>query len=325
MARILIFLALYFMACLCQGSSRFEKAVAQAQSNPNGVIDTDGENFALHALGVHNYSIILLFSTTEAKANCEMCGTVGEGFYPVAAKYKSLIGGYGSAEFLKNPTFFFYCELSRCRAIATAMKWKEIPKIVYIPPSEVKRTDYNMIEHSELYYEPNEQGISNWIGTKIKMPKLSIQQANYGTILTYVSGIVLLYLAVTRVLPNFNEVTNKPFFWFVMSLAAYAFAMAGTVYNAINKAPWSYKHPQNGQVMMIYPQSRQQFVVEGFIMAGMLTLAASLFVAFGAYIPTFKGSWPKRGIFLVVLLSFYMVYDGIFRIFKIKYPYYPLY
>lgn len=48
--------------------------------------------------------------------------------------------------------------------------------------------------------------------------------------------------------------------------------MSGPVFNAINKPPFSYRHPQNGQVFYIYPSARQQFVAEGLIMGAICML-----------------------------------------------------
>jgi len=58
-------------------------------------------------------------------------------------------------------------------------------------------------------------------------------------------------------------------------------------------------------------------------MAVLLTLCAGIFTSIGVYVPSFKGAWNKRGIFCVLLFGYYFVFDGIFKIFKMKYGYYP--
>jgi len=330
MARSLLLLCVFFLIPCFATLSRFERMQLQSQQSTIGVVDVDAEGFSLHALGKHNYSIIALFSTTEKGIQCPLCGPVNEQFAITAAHFRNYVGGgsrhpgtgYESPEFLGNPTFLLNCDLVKCKDIAMKLQWREIPKIVFIPARDIKKNEYELEEFQGID-DASPDRIASWISEKTHTPNFKVSAPITNQILMYVAGILGVYFLVTRVLPILKEQYKQPMFWFLMSLAAYAFAMAGTVFNSINKPPWSYKHPQNGQLFLIYPQARQQFVVEGLIMAGLLSLGAILFTTLGAYVPTFKGAWPKRGIFLVLLISFYMTYNGIFAIFKMKYSYYP--
>jgi len=310
--------------------SRFEQL--KHKSLGNGIVDLDGETLELYATGKHNFSMFVLFSTTDKSLQCQICGPVIEEFTALAQNFKSHIGGsryagigYDSARFLADPVFFINCDITRCRELAMKAQFREIPRLVYIAPREEKKPTIDMLELPGLPDDFTATRMASFIREKANYPDFEINPPISNTVAWYASVIVGLYILFTRVLPLVLEYYRRPMFWFCICLGAYAFAMAGVVFNAITKPQFSYKHPQNGQLFLIYPSARHQFIAEGLIMAGLLTFAAAIFTSFGAYVPTFKGDWPKRGIFLVLLLCFYMVYDGIFRIFKMKYNYYPFY
>lgn len=99
--------------------------------------------------------------------------------------------------------------------------------------------------------------------------------------------------------------------------------MAGLVYNSINKPPFSYKNPYNQQVHLIYPNSRQQFQIEGLIMAGLLSGISLSIIGFVHYVPYWKSGLNKRLGFALFSLIFGVFYILIWKIFKLKHPYYP--
>jgi len=310
--------------------SRFERMVhTSAQS---GMIEFDSESLTTHATGKHNYSMIVLFSSKEKNAQCPFCGPLNEHFTTLTNHYRyNVIGvssrqsgtGYESSEFLQNPIFFVYCDVQKCKDFIVKAQWRELPKLFYIPPSDVKRDSIEMRELDRITEDSSIDRVSKFVAEQTKNEKLIVPEPFIQRVLPYIAGILALYAIITRVLPSLYIHYKRPMFWYILCLAAYAFAMAGTVFNSINKPPFSYTHPSNGQLYLIYPSQRQQFVAEGLIMAGLLTLCSCLFTAFGIYVPTFKGPWQKRGIYLCLLVSFYMVYDGIFKIFRMKYGYYP--
>ena len=67
-----------------------------------------------------------------------------------------------------------------------------------------------------------------------------------------------------------------------------------------------YANPQTGQIMFFYPQSGNQFVVEGFVI-GFLNLAcAAALVAVAVFFPKFKDTQTRNvamlaGIFIFIL------------------------
>jgi len=310
--------------------SRFERLVHQ--SAKDGIVDMNGEDFQLHAAGKHNYSILVLFSTKDRNTQCPQCRPANDQFQTLANYYKNeVIGahlrhpgtGYESSTFLENPVFFFYCDLLNCREFVIKAQWREIPKIFYIPPSQVKKNEIEMRELEGVVQDHSAERISKFLAQNVGNDRLIIPEPLFQRALPYVAGILGIYALVMKVIPTLMVQYKQPIFWYIVCLAGYAFAMAGTVFNSINKPPYSYTHPQNGQQYFIYPSARQQFVAEGLIMAVLLTLCASLFTSLGIYVPTFKGAWNKRGVFCMLLLAYYFVYDWIFKIFKMKYGYYP--
>jgi len=294
------------------------------------ILQLDGRSFQEYAANKHNYSMIVLFSTENKQVKCGYCEAVNNNFKTVAQHYRKAIGGdstekasgYDSQAFLKNPIIFGYVDVTTAQELIKQAKWQEIPKLLHIPPRQEKGNQLMFSECPELLSDFSPERIGEFIKEKTGSENFKIPADMTNTILTYAAGIVLLFVVVTRVIPNFSAQYKQPKFWFMLSLGAYAFAMAGTVFNSINKPPWYYKHP-SGQTFWIYPQQRQQFIAEGFMMAGLLTLAAILFAGFGGLIPNLKGAMAKRAGFAVLLIAFYMVYNAIFTIFKIKVNWYP--
>ena len=76
--------------------------------------------------------------------------------------------------------------------------------------------------------------------------------------------------------------------WAISSAGVYTCAISGLIFDIIRSPPMYYANPQNGQIMFFYPQSGNQFVVEGFVI-GFLNLGCAVSLIFlGVIAPKFK-------------------------------------
>jgi len=250
-------------------------------------------------------------------------------FSLVAETYFQSLGpeGYDSATFKQNPVFFARCEVESCRdafTSGTKIGWRALPKLVFIPPRAVKG-NVDVSKWIDMSGEPIYQGaptIAQWISATSHHPfevhPSFIEQ--YGNTITYVSFTVLFMYGI---IPRLKGWIKHKLFWFALGMGAFAFSMAGIVYDLIHTPPFYYNHPQTKQAMFIYPSARQQFIAEGLIMAVLLT-ATGLVVIGIALVPTVKDNFKKRILFAGLAILFFTLYSQCYKIFKVKYPWYPM-
>jgi len=282
------------------------------------------EGVQQYAGSKHNYSMIILFATTDDRIPCPFCKAVKQSYEEVAYAFKQSLGseGFNSKQFLEHPVFFAHCDLMKCRDIAVQAGWREIPTIVYVPQRDTKGEGLEMINLDGVTMDYSAETIANFVRERSGYP-LKVDPSILGSILYYMALLGVLFVILRGGYPWIKTQYKRPLFWYALSMGTFAFTMAGTVFNSINKPPLFYVHPQNGQTFYIYPSARQQFVYEGFIMAVLLTFCGLSIAAFGAIVPRMKGVGKQRATFAFSLIAFYFSYISIIKIFKMKYQYYP--
>jgi len=230
----------------------------------------------------------------------------------------------------RNQFFFAKCDVENCKeAFSDGVHkagWSALPKVLRIPPKGSKRVDVKSWQDmSSDSVTENAAEIAAFVST-ITGYKKFLERSILATIqvgLTYVlaaGGVVTTFMYI---LPRFAVVYNNPRFWFTLSLGVYMLTQAGVVYNSIHRPPFSYRHPQSGQQVYIYPSARQQFVAEGLIMAVLQAGMGLLWVAFAEWIPNLKSASRKRVAFVLLALCFFITLSQIMNIFRVKYGFYP--
>ena len=133
---------------------------------------------------------------------------------------------------------------------------------------------------------------------------------------TYILLIVVFCILAALVQPVINSLPfwlgllrMKPL-WITVSAGIYTCAISGMIFDIIRQPPM-YHSTNQGQIMFFYPQSGNQFVVEGFII-GFLNLmcgGALIFVAVAA--PKFKSEGNRTaaviGGLIVFVLCFFQI------------------
>lgn len=102
---------------------------------------------------------------------------INEAFKTIASHYVSSLGPqkFESETFKSYPIFFAYCDIVKCRDLVMQVfthlissnfvkrQWRELPKLIYLPPLNVKKNEIEMAEFSGLLSDPSLESISKFI------------------------------------------------------------------------------------------------------------------------------------------------------------------
>jgi hypothetical protein len=316
------------LICLCIAETKFEKLKdLQTRSRVLDFTDSDIQSYTTQS---SNYSIILLFATTNPQIpGVEIAKQATKYFSSMADQFYDQLGpeGYNSKAFLSNPVFFARCELEKCRDTfqeGSKKGWAVVPKIFHVPPRPNKG-GLDLHRWADMDRQPIDRDagqMADWVRDKTKfnfVVHVPFLIRHGGTILTVAAALALFYLLWTRL----KDVAQSRKFWFAISMGIFAFSMAGIVYNSIHNPPFSHYNPNTKQQMYIYPSARQQFVVEGYIIAGILTGMGLLVVSLVEVVPKFEDDNHKRVSFVLISALFFFLYQNLMAIFRMKYGWYP--
>lgn len=317
---------LYSIHAEAERLNRFDRL--SGQSEKFSIVELSSETLSLHISSKHNYSMIVLFTTEgQASVQCPLCQTIGKEYTEVALTFRDSLGKekYRSAKFLQTPLFFIKCDINRCLELFQKIGGLSIPYIVYVPPRtfDVKSINSSLVyPMNNIGEEPTAKGIANFVKEKTNiLINIAISPTNLfgilGVLLTVV--YIITHIQVKKAFNNFYRANG----WFWLSMVIYFFVMSGSVFNAIHQPPWFYKNPQTQQIMFIYPSARQQFVVEGFLMASILIGLGLAVIGFTVLIPKFSDLWKQRSAAIFLISIFYFLYQSLLIIFRSKYPWYP--
>jgi len=303
--------------------NRYERLKGKAEKNP--IIQFDTQDFVNNAENKHNYTMFITFSTDDKNLQCALCSPVNEAFKELARHYRDSLGPqrYDSEAFRKNPIFFVNCDIMKCKEIVMGNNWKELPKLLYLAPSEVKTKTFPVEEFPNLVVDYSPESLSRFVYERTHYEPILILPSWFTNIGYYGFYAVGLIIVVVYVLPVIYQRAKDPLFWFGACILVYGIVMSGPVFNAINKPPFSYRHPYSGQTFFVYPNPRQQFVGEGLMMGAIFSACAVSITGLVAFVPRVKDPWRQRVLFGAFLVTSYMSYRGLLQVFKAKYGYYP--
>jgi len=309
-------------------SEKYEKLLKTTQEKKTGILEFSGDTIEKYLKSSRDYSIILLLTTEKtSRIDCQLCPHVNMEFANAVQQFKDELGsrGYSSDKFSQRPVFFGRCDIMSCMEFYKAGGYKTFPMILHIRPSaqEVSAVDYRKIDKiDEIYEDPSSDIMITHI-SRLTGHHFVREVPMYRNIIQYGGGAVLLIVIVKVLFDQLRVWSKNQMIWFAACVCVFAIVMAGTVFNSIHSPGLWYRNPATKQLMLIYPSTRHQFIIEGVIMAALFTLAGLFFVGFTSHVPTFKDPWKQRGMFCVCGLGFYTCFYWIMTIFKVKHGYYP--
>lgn len=309
---------------------QYQKLSKTSNGKKNALVEFNEDSLSNYAKSERNFSMIVLISSEQgSKVDCPVCPYINKEFLTVALMFRESLGkeGFYSSKFHQKPVFFGRCEVLSCINFYKEGGYTSFPLLLHFRPSSknISKIDYQSIEVITTIYEET-------FSSDSLVPVISrITGHNFSSSRIYKNLgqlVVMLIITILMVKKYYNKLktfSQNPMTWYAMSLSVFMFVMAGTVYNSIHNPSLYYKNPQTKQISLIYPASRQQFVIEGLIISVLFTLGALFFIGFTRYVPTFSTPWKQRGMFIVCSLGSFTCFYWVVKFFKFKNGYYPFF
>ncbi|KAL0485471.1 hypothetical protein AKO1_011776 [Acrasis kona] len=112
------------------------------------------------------------------------------------------------------------------------------------------------------------------------------------------SGIAIFYGGVFMLHLNRTTILTA------LSFIVLGASIGGTVYNMINNPPPFHYNPYNKELVIFYPEMRAQLVVEGYLSAAVMLVAAAAFIAITEYAPYVQDGSKFVSFFALIILFF---------------------
>ena len=262
-----------------------------------------------------NYLIVVYFTTFAYESQCEGCGVLNPIFKRVAYSYKasdSNLAISNEEEKLK-PVIFAALEYSQeALEIMQKFQFQGLPNIFVSSKSFVEEGYFFNVDRSKIlaYKEGkdyNEENVLKYLNEKTgRKVEFKIKVSEYVKLVVFYLTLVTLVVLFVRsvIYHHFN-----PKFWWVLSMMVYVVCMGGVVYDIIHGAALGETDPDTGDFVFYAKGPREQHIIEGFLMAGVVSLSGVglIIVNLAAYI---EGRWIIRivsliGIALWVACAYY--------------------
>lgn len=301
------------------------------------------------------YSLIVFFTASHAKFKCSICKSLDRHVQAVANAHSQKYGGNsGDGENKSNQeVFFLRVDYESSPRVFGKYDVTSVPLVFHIGPdfgSELddddvlddsedgsleertgKKGGRYHITHREKFQASgviDAESLADFLrdrtGQNVTIERSMIMSYIWLTI--FFGGILALIPYVMRSLDSFwLPLVRSKSLWAILSAGVYTCAISGLIFDIIRSPPMYYANPQNGQIMFFYPQSGNQFVVEGFVI-GFLNLGCAISLIFlGVVAPKFKSDDHRTMAVLGGLLSFVICFWQIRNLYRMKNRWYGSY
>lgn len=234
-------------------------------------------------------------TATHPKFRCQICKQIDQELTLVAQSYAQSLTSSKS----EQEVFFVRIDYETSGKSFHAYGVTSVPVVFYLPPSlaaetaNTKETKESKIAPRDKFQVPavvDAESIANFVrdrsGVSIDIKRSMVWL--YITLLVVLGVLLALVKPVIDSLPFWLNLIRRQSIWVVVSLGIYTCAISGMIFDIIRSPPLYHMNPQSGQILFFYPQSGNQFVVEGFVI-GFLNLACAIsLVVISIYVPKFK-------------------------------------
>ena len=299
-----------------------------AAKSRGNVITLDDSTYDYYAMNSPRpYSLVVFLTAAHPKFKCSICKSLDQNLQAVAQAYKAK---YSSREDMQKEVFFLRIDYESSQRVFGKYDVTSVPLVFHIPPDFGGEDDFSVDVDEDGDASPEKQKNSYHITHREKFQVPATVDADSiadflrdrtGASVTIERSMVMSYVwlatffgvvlaAVPYVMKSLDTfwlplVRNKSL-WAVVSAGIYTCAISGMIFDIIRSPPMYYANPQNGQIMFFYPQSGNQFVVEGFVI-GFLNVGCAVSLVFlGIVAPKFK-SEEHRTMAVVAGIIFFVV------------------
>jgi len=320
--RSVLLIVLVVFVALCHGLTP-ERMLLQmqdyAEKTTDGVVHLDSGKYKQLISEPRNYSVLLLLTATHSKYNCVPCKTVADAFASFGYSVKTHFGGFKSDEFLVKPIFVTQIEPDNGMDIFQSLQLQTVPHIVYLAPTKKKLSTIKESSYLKSVSMPHltADNIRDFVKSKsgLDIPVYKSPLERYASVILFLSLAILAW----RIGVAFYPRRADPMLWFTVAVIIYFVVMAGLIFNYLRGPPLMDVNPHNGEMNFISPNGRSQFIVEGFIVAGLLTASGILYIYIADFIPEYKSGVRQRFTFWIAGATFLFCLVLLNQIFAIKF------
>jgi hypothetical protein len=309
-----------------------------AASSRGNVITLDDSTYEYYAVNSPRpYSLVVFFTAAHPKFKCSICKSLDKNLQAVAQAYKSK---YDNSEEKQNEVFFLRADYESSQRVFGKYDITSVPLVFHIPPDfggeddtsgldedgdsvDNHKNSYHIM-HREKFQVPatvDVDSIADFLrdrtGASVTIERSMIMA--YFWLAVFFGAVLVAIPSVMSSLDSFwlPLMRNKSL-WGVISGAIYTCAISGMIFDIIRSPPMYYANPQNGQIMFFYPQSGNQFVVEGFVI-GFLNVCCALSLVFlGVVAPKFKSEEHRTMAVIGGIIFFIMCFWQIRNLYRMK-------
>jgi oligosaccharyltransferase complex subunit gamma len=286
-----------------------------AASSKGHVLALDDSTYTHFATSKpRGYTLFVFLTAASPKYKCTICKLLEREFELLAESY---VAGVKAAKGDEN-VFFIKLDYEHSSRVFQQYQVMSVPLIFHLSPYHGERegeTDFDIAQRDKLQISQQDidaEFIANFVRDRSGVT-VRIQRSMVGVYLTLVAVFAILALLVKPVidsLPFLLSLVRMKWLWIVVSVGVYVCAISGLIFDIIRSPPW-YRTTPKGEVMFFYPQSGNQFVVEGFIIGFLNLLCAGSLVFLAVAAPKFKSDSNRTsaviGGMVVFIFSFFQI------------------
>lgn len=315
-------LAVLFLLNLVQTQGQGQSGKTKLEQ----LLDLQGENDFVHLTPElfnnfvqgqsRNYLIVVYFSTFTHESQCEGCRVLNPIFSRVAYSYKASGGNLAlsTEEEKLKPVIFSVMEYSQeALEIIKKFKFSSLPNIFVSSKSFGDEGYYYNIDKSKVlsYKEGtdyNDEKILMFLNEKTgRKVQIKVKVSDLLKFVLFCLSLACLIFAILR-----SVVYNlfNPKCWWVSAMMVYVVCMAGIVYDVVHVVELGYIDQETGEFGLWAQGPKEQYVIEGFLMAGVIALSGVGLIVVNLA-ASIEGRWVVRvvglmGIALWVTCGYYI-------------------
>ena len=297
--------------------------ITELAANSKGhVISLDDATYAYYAVSrPRPYTLFVFLTAANKKYKCTICEVLDHEFKLLAESYAA---GIKKSKGTEN-VFFIKLDYEHSSKIFNSYQIMSVPLIFHINPHHGERegeSDYDIAQRDRLQIPQSDvdaEMIGNFVRERSGI-SVTIQRSMIWVYLVLLCFFGLAALAVKPIidsLPFWLRMIRMKGLWIAVSVGVYTCAISGFIFDIIRSPPM-YHSGSKGEIMFFYPQSGNQFVVEGFII-GFLNLAcacALVFIMVAA--PKFKSENNRSAAVIGGLVVFTVCFTQIRGYYRMK-------
>lgn len=257
-------------------ASKIEVLAKLMQNNP--IVSLTDRNFPKYITDrPRDYHSVLVLTATDPKYGCSVCVKGKQNLEGVAKLYQSQFN-FSAVATPEERVVFFVAEVDDARNIFTELRVETVPRVFILPPADSKSRK-TLIQEYEVDGRPlleSLQASIELVNYKTGL-KILILQDPFLLLLILSIVAMLLALFVSNACYDVSSALlwyQEPKLWVVVSLICFGVGVSGSIFCIIRSAP-PFGFNRLGVMNIFAPQGRDQFLIEGIIVA-LWTVGAGL-------------------------------------------------